>query len=64
MDTIKAKVVGGLPVCGVDNGGYVDIDPEKYNIQALIDGGHIELSKTAEKGLAQLDIGGTAGVSA
>jgi hypothetical protein len=50
-DTIKAKVIGELPVCGVSTGGYVDLDPDKYNIQALVDGGHIELSKTAAKAL-------------
>lgn len=51
MDTIKAKVIGELPVCGVTTGGYVDLDPRKYVIQALVDGGHIELSKTAAKAL-------------
>lgn len=54
MGIIKAKVIGELPVCGVTAGGYVDLDPEKYVIGALVDGGHIELSKTAAKTLDEV----------
>lgn len=53
METIKAKVVGPNPILGVHTGNYVDIDPELYSIPALVEAGHIELSKTAEKTLAE-----------
>jgi hypothetical protein len=53
MATIKAKVIGPNPVCGVLNGNYVDLDTNAYNVSALVDAGHIELSKTQEKILVE-----------
>lgn len=48
MAIVKAKVVGPNPICGVHNGNYVDIDTDLYNVPALVEAGHIELSETAE----------------
>lgn len=48
MTIVKAKVVGPNPICGVHTGNYVDIDTDLYNVLALVEAGHIELSETAE----------------
>lgn len=43
MATIKAKVIGQCEVSGVAPGGTVDLDPALVNIDALVDGEHVEL---------------------
>lgn len=52
-DTVKAKVIGPCAIEGVATGGTVELDPERVNIDALVEGGHIEITKgsarTAEK---------------
>jgi len=48
MATVKAKVVGPNPICGVHTGNTVEIDTDLYNVSALVDAGHIELSKQTE----------------
>lgn len=49
MVMVKAKVIGPNPVCDTHTGNHVEIDTDLYNVPALIEGGHIELSKAAEK---------------
>ncbi|MGW5578716.1 hypothetical protein [Micromonospora chokoriensis] len=36
------KVIGICTVAGAKRGETVELDPEQINIQALIEGGHIE----------------------
>lgn len=55
MATVKCKVIGGNEVAGVAPGGYADLDPELVNIDALVAGGHIELSKTEARKLDNPD---------
>lgn len=51
MDKIRAKVTGPNEVAGVAPGGTVELDPAAVNIAALVEGGHIELTKAAAKTL-------------
>ena len=49
-DTVKCTVIGPCPIVGVDGkdvntGGTVELDPTHTNIQALIDGQHVELAR-------------------
>lgn len=49
-DTVKCTVIGPCPIVGVDGkdvntGGTVELDPAYTNIQALIDGQHVELAR-------------------
>ncbi len=46
-DKVRAKVVGSQEVGGVAPGGTVDLDPAEVNIPALVEAGHIEISKSA-----------------
>ncbi len=50
-DTVKCTVIGDREINGVPKGGTVELDPDETNIDALVSGGHIELSKTAAKQL-------------
>lgn len=45
----RFDVVGPLRVAGVETGGVVDLDPARYNIDALIAAGHIARPTTAKK---------------
>lgn len=45
MDKVKCKVVGPRPVAGVTQGGTVELDPERYNVDALVAAGHVEVAK-------------------
>lgn len=45
MDQVKCKVIGENTVAGVEPGGYADLDPAVVNVDALVAGGHVELSK-------------------
>jgi hypothetical protein len=46
-DKVRAKVVGTCEVAGTRPGGTVDLDPDEVNIPALVEAGHIEISKSA-----------------
>lgn len=50
-DKVKAKVIGAHEIGGVAPGGTVELDPAEVNIPALVEAGHIELSKTATERL-------------
>jgi hypothetical protein len=56
-ETVKCTVIGPAPIVGVDGqdvntGGVVELDPEYTNIQALIEGGHVEPArKTGAKAI-------------
>lgn len=54
---IRATVVGPNEIAGVPTGGTVELDPERVNVVALVLGGHIELSTTAERALDKADGG-------
>lgn len=51
-DKVRAKVVGQHEVGGVAPGGTVDLDPAEVNIAALVEAGHVEISKSAAERLA------------
>ena len=49
-ETVRCTVIGPAPIVGVDGqdvytGGTVELDPSYTNIQALIEGGHVELAR-------------------
>lgn len=46
-EKVRAKVIGPRRVGGVEPGGTVDLDPSEVNIGALVEAGHIEISKAA-----------------
>ncbi|MGH3881956.1 MAG: hypothetical protein ACRDRC_00950 [Pseudonocardiaceae bacterium] len=55
-DKIRCTVTGPCAIAGADGrdvnpGGTVELDPVATNIDALVAGGHVELSKTAERQL-------------
>ncbi|MEU8379777.1 hypothetical protein [Streptosporangium sp. NPDC048865] len=47
-EKVRAKVIGSRVVAETAPGGTVDLDPEEVNIPALVEAGHIEISKTAQ----------------
>jgi hypothetical protein len=52
-ETVKCTVIGPCPIVGVDGkdvntGGTVELDPERTNVQALIDGQHVELARKSD----------------
>lgn len=49
MDRIRATVTGPNEVAGVAPGGTVELDPELVNVAALVEGGHVQLTKAAAK---------------
>lgn len=55
MEKIRAKVIGTCAVGGVAPGGMVELDPDTVNIEALVYGGHIELSKTEARKIDRSD---------
>lgn len=49
-ETVKCTVIGPCPIVGIDGkdvntGGTVELDPDQTNVQALIDGAHVELAR-------------------
>ncbi|MDH2425782.1 hypothetical protein [Sphaerisporangium sp. TRM90804] len=50
-DKVRARVVGTCEVAGTAPGGTVDLDPEQVNVPALVEAGHIEISKSAAERL-------------
>lgn len=47
---MKLRVIGPFEVDGKSKGEIIDLDPEVYNIQALVDGGHVELVEKSKEG--------------
>lgn len=52
-ETVKCTVIGPCPIVGVDGkdvnpGGTVELDPAVTNVQALIDGGHVEPARKTD----------------
>ncbi len=49
---MKLKVISSHEIAGVKHGGFVDTDNEEMahiNVEALIEGGHLEANKPASK---------------
>jgi hypothetical protein len=46
---VRCKVVGPWPVLDVEAPGEVDLDADVYNIDALVQAGHVEILKAAPK---------------
>lgn len=40
---VRCKVIGMLPVGGVSKGGEVELDADRIHIDALVQGGHVEV---------------------
>ncbi len=51
-EKVRARVIGAHEVGGVAPGGTVDLAPAQVNIPALVEAGHIEISKTAAERVA------------
>jgi hypothetical protein len=52
-ETVKCTVIGPCPIVGIDGkdvnpGGTVELDPSYTNVQALIEGGHVELARKSD----------------
>jgi hypothetical protein len=48
-DPVKCKVIGPAEVLGVSAPGEVELDADLYNIDALVQGGHVEVLAPAKK---------------
>jgi hypothetical protein len=46
---MKYTVTGPFPVSGVEPGRTVDLDPDKVNVDALLESGHIAVPQAAKK---------------
>lgn len=61
MDMVRVKVIGTRAVAGVAPGGTVELDPERVNIAALVDAGHVEPAGSAPARKARADESGGSG---